>query len=67
LEKKKIYIDTSVISAYFDLNKPARQIITEKWFDNDIAEFKPFISTLVLQEIGNNTNPDLKRAGSFRN
>ena len=52
----KIYLDTSILSAYFDLRKPARQLMTQKWFQNDLKNFLPFISTLVLEEI--NAHPD---------
>jgi len=57
----RIYLDTSVISAYFDFNKPLRQLITEKWFYNDIENFQLFTSPLVLEEIENNTNLQLKK------
>jgi hypothetical protein len=49
-----------VISAYFDLQKPLRQLITENWIQNDITNFENFISSLVLQEIENNLNLKLK-------
>jgi len=56
MKKLKIYLDTSVISAYFDQQKPVRQIITQKWFQHDIKTVLPYISALVLDEI--NANPD---------
>jgi predicted nucleic acid-binding protein len=49
--KLKIYLDTSVISAYFDFRKPIRQLITQKWIQYNAKEFEIFISTLVLDEI----------------
>ncbi len=55
----KIYLDTSVISAYFDFYKPLRQNITQKWFQNNACEFDLHISLLVLEEIGNNTDGKL--------
>jgi predicted nucleic acid-binding protein len=57
---KKIYLDTSVISAYFDFKKPLRQIITEHWFQKDLINYEYYISTLVLEEIDNNSNNILK-------
>jgi len=57
---KKIYLDTSIISAFFDVQKPIRQLITEKWFVNEIVQFKPFISTLVLEEIGQTSDSILR-------
>ncbi len=54
--KSKIYLDTSVISAYFDFRKPIRQLITQKWIQYNAKEFEIVISTLVLDEIENNTD-----------
>jgi predicted nucleic acid-binding protein len=54
MKKMKIYLDTSIISAYFDYRKPVRQLITQKWFQNDIGNFDTYISSLVVQEINNN-------------
>jgi len=55
-KKLKIYLDTSILSAYFDMRKPARQLMTQKWFQNDLKSLSAFISTLVLEEI--NAHPD---------
>jgi predicted nucleic acid-binding protein len=60
MEKLKIYLDTSVISAYFDFRKPLRQLITQKWFQNEIGNYDLYISSLVLEEINNNSNNILK-------
>ncbi|MBF0100957.1 MAG: PIN domain-containing protein [Desulfobacterales bacterium] len=57
--KLKIYLDTSVISAYFDFHKPLRQAITQKWFLNNAKEFEICISSLVVREINNNTDKEL--------
>ena len=56
----KIYLDTSVISAYFDLQKPVRQLITQKWTQQNAKEFDLFVSTLVLEEIDKNTDQELR-------
>ncbi|OQY57583.1 MAG: hypothetical protein B6245_16295 [Desulfobacteraceae bacterium 4572_88] len=56
MDKYKVYIDTSVISAYFDYRKPMRQLMTQKWFSYDAKEFALSVSTLVLEEIANNTD-----------
>ena len=56
----KIYLDTSVISAYFDFQKPVRQLITQKWTQQNAKEFDLFVSTLVLEEIDKNTDQELK-------
>ena len=60
MKKPKIYLDTSIISAYFDFRKPVRQLITEKWVQNDLPDFEVYISELVLNEINNNTDEKLK-------
>jgi len=62
MKKTKIYLDTSVISAYFDIQKPVRQLITQKWMDHDLKDFVPYVSSLVLSEIEANRNTDLKKA-----
>ncbi|MFH1860023.1 MAG: PIN domain-containing protein [bacterium] len=56
----KIYLDTSVISAYFDFQKPVRQLITQKWVQRNVKEFDLFASTLVLEEIDQNTDHELR-------
>ena len=56
----KIYLDTSVISAYFDYQKPVRQLITQKWTQQNAKEFDLFVSTLVLEEIDKNTDQEIK-------
>jgi predicted nucleic acid-binding protein len=56
----KIYLDTSIISAYFDFHKPVRQLITQKWIQYNAKEFDIFVSTLVLEEIENNTDQELR-------
>jgi predicted nucleic acid-binding protein len=59
-EKYKIYFDTSIISAYFDYKKPIRQLMTEKWIENESKNYDIYISTLVLDEINNNKDENLK-------
>ena len=58
--KYKIYFDTSIISAYFDYKKPIRQLMTEKWIENESKNYDIYISTLVLDEINNNQDENLK-------
>ncbi len=60
MKKLEIYLDTSVISAYFDLKKPVRQLITQKWFENEIQRYSPHISDLVIQEIENTKDKGLR-------
>jgi len=58
--KPKIYLDTSVISAYFDQRAPDRQRLT-KAFWQGIHEYEVLISTVTLKEIGNTTSILLKK------
>jgi len=56
--KTKIYLDTSIPSAYFDNSKPVRQLITQKWFKNESENYKLYVSTLTLEEINNLGNEE---------
>ncbi len=55
----QIYLDTSIISAYFDFHKPVRQLITQKWFESNAKDYQLFASTVVLEEIHKNTDHPL--------
>ena len=61
-EEKKIrlYLDTSVPSAFYDTSKPVRQLITQKWFENEALSYELFISVITVEEIGKIKN-DLKK------
>lgn len=61
----KIYLDTSIISAYFDMSKPVRQLMTVKWLQNEAAEFDLYISTLVIAELS--ADPDKRRRENMLN
>lgn len=47
----KLYLDTSIPSAYYDTSKPLRQLITQKWFENEAHFYNLFISVLTIEEI----------------
>jgi predicted nucleic acid-binding protein len=49
--KFKLYLDTSIPSAYYDSSKPFRQIITQKWFENDASIYDLYISVTSIEEI----------------
>jgi predicted nucleic acid-binding protein len=51
LKKTKLYLDTSIPSAYFDYSKPLRQLITQKWFENEAFAYELYISVLTVEEI----------------
>ncbi len=50
-QKIRLYLDTSVPSAYYDTSKPLRQLITQKWFENDASGYELFISVITIEEI----------------
>jgi len=49
--RTKIYLDTSIPSAYYDYSKPIRQLITQKWFENEASHYHIFASVLTIEEI----------------
>ena len=54
--KKKVYIETSVISYYNsrlsrDIITASHQQITQEWWDNQLHLYKIFISEVVSEEI----------------
>jgi hypothetical protein len=49
--KQKVYLDTTVPSAYFDDRAPDRQNLTKQFWSEILPEFEPMISTIVLSEI----------------
>ena len=57
---EKLYLDTSIPGAYFDLSKPMRQLITQKWFEEKARYFDTYISTLTMTEIQKTKN-ELRR------
>lgn len=56
--KTKLYLDTSVPSAFFDTSKPLRQLITQKWFEHDASGYELYISALTIEEISRLKNPE---------
>jgi predicted nucleic acid-binding protein len=58
-KKIKVYLDTSVISALFDDKNPERQDLTKRFFD-EIESFKVYISEVVLAEIDDTKDVQLK-------
>ncbi len=49
--KHKLYLDTSIPSAYYDTSKPIRQLITQKWFENEANKYELYISAITVREI----------------
>jgi len=51
MRKVKIYLDTTVPSAYYDERAPDRQRLTQQFWTERLADFEAVISTIVLLEI----------------
>ena len=54
--KANIYLDTTVISALFDVRAPERQALTKRFWSR-IDEYSVFISELVTDEIKGASQP----------
>lgn len=66
MDSKKVYLDTSVISALFDTRTPERQNLTRTMW-NSLSSYQVFISQKVLEEINassTNLKEDLLKAVS---
>jgi predicted nucleic acid-binding protein len=60
MAKRKVYLDTSVISAYLDEKHPERmQLTREAW--GIITTYDVCISTVNIREINDNPSKDLRR------
>lgn len=59
--KPKLYLDTSVPSAYFDARAPDRQQLTQQFWRDRLSAYDSWISDLVLEEI-HRTPDDAARA-----
>jgi len=58
--KTSLYLDTSVPSALFDNSKPIRQLMTQKWFENQANKYNLYSSVVALDEISRIKN-EIKR------
>ena len=54
--KTKLYLDTSVPSAFFDTSKPMRQLLTQKWFEFEANEYELCTSVISIEEIDRLSN-----------
>ncbi|MEQ8189994.1 MAG: type II toxin-antitoxin system VapC family toxin [Candidatus Eremiobacterota bacterium] len=54
--KSKVYLDTTVPSAYFDNRTTDRQRLTREFWDECLPELEIFISDIVLAEITNTSD-----------
>lgn len=62
--KPKLYLDTSVPSAYFDERAPDRQQLTRQFWAEQLSGYEGVISQFVLQEI--DSTPDDARRDQMR-
>jgi len=60
IEKPKIYLETSVISAVFDERNPERKILTQNFFKSK-EKFELFISEITIAEIEKTPDKKLKK------
>jgi hypothetical protein len=58
--KTKLYLDTSIPSAYYDYSKPLRQLITQKWFEKEALFYDLYMSVLAIEEIDKMDNTQRK-------
>jgi predicted nucleic acid-binding protein len=58
MAKQKIYLDTTVPSAYYDSRTPERQAQTLKFWEEVLPKFDAFVSGLVLREIADTPNQE---------
>ena len=54
-EKTKLYIDTSIPSAYYDASKPVRQLMTQKWFEKKASSHELYISVTTIEGLNMET------------
>ncbi len=59
MNKEKVYFDTSVPSAYFDVRTPERLQLTRSFW-RKVGEYELYVSTLVLEEIEQVSDKGLK-------
>lgn len=62
--KTKLFLDTSIPSAPFDLSKPMRNHITTQWFLHDVAAYDIYTSSLAIQELKEWSN-ETKQQGAL--
>ena len=60
MKKIKIYLETSVVSGYFDSHLPDRQSVTRAFFKT-LKKYGVFISTAVFEEITMSEEPKRSR------
>ncbi len=49
--KQSIYLETSVIGAYLDNGETFRRDLTIRWWEHEMSEYRPVVSSLVAREL----------------
>lgn len=60
MKKETLYLDTSVVSAYYDGRAKERQVATIKFWEDIVYNYKVFISEITVNELGNTKDGALK-------
>ncbi|MCI0512333.1 PIN domain-containing protein [candidate division KSB1 bacterium] len=61
LQREKIYLDTSVPSAYFDRRAKERQKATIKFWNNILPNYQTYISDITVEELENTKDAILRQ------
>ncbi len=61
MNKERIYFDTSVPSAYYDIRTKERMELTREFWQRKIGAYEQYVSTLVIDELSQTTPVDLRR------
>ncbi len=61
MKKETLYLDTSVISAYYDERAAERQEATVKFWKDVLPHYKVFVSEVALNELEDTKNEALKK------
>ncbi|MBX3298905.1 MAG: hypothetical protein KF736_05515 [Acidobacteria bacterium] len=55
--KVSLYLETSVIGAYLDNTDTSRRDLTIRWWEHELSEYEPYVSSLVTGELGRTPEP----------
>ena len=62
MKRDKIYLDTSVISAYFDSNLKQRQEDTKRFFKDVVPKYKVYVSEITVRELNETKEGPLRKS-----
>jgi len=61
MKKETLYLDTSVLSAYYDERAKERKDATIKFWENVLPNYKVYISEVTLKELEDTRNETLRK------